>query len=96
MVIVVGEIAVDPDEHDQLLALIDAVEIASRQEQGCLSYDFWVHRNERGLVHVSERWSDAEALAAHVAGGAYRAFARGLKGLAIRKVDIQQHVVTDA
>ena len=96
MVIVVGEIAVDPDEHDQLIGLIDAVENASRQEEGCLRYDFWVHRSERGQVHVSEKWSDAEALAAHVAGDAYRTFARGLKGLAVRKVDIQQHVVTDA
>ena len=94
-VIVIGEIAVDPEQHDQLIELVDAVETGSRAEPGCLAYDFWAHRSERGLVHVSERWSDEQALSAHIAGDTYRTFARGLKGLQVRKVDIQQHAISD-
>ena len=93
MLVVSGEVTVDPAQHDQLLELAELVEGPSRDEPGCQAYQFWLHRSARGVVHVFEVWDGEEALAAHVATDHYRVFARGLKQLDVRKIDIQQYLV---
>lgn len=91
MIVLSGEIAVDPDQHDQLIELVDAVEPPSRDEPGCQAYQFWLHRTERGVVHVFEIWDDADAVAVHVKSDHYRSFARGLRGLDVKRLDIAQY-----
>lgn len=90
MIVVSGEIAVDPDQHEALLELAAAVEPPSVAEDGCVAYQFWVHRTERGVVHVFEKWNDAEAIATHGATEHFKTFFRGLKALGIRRVEIEQ------
>lgn len=91
MLVISGELAVAPEQHDQLLALIDEVEAPSRLEAGCHAYQFWLHRSERGSVHVFEIWEHEDALMAHVATDHYRAFATGLKQLDVRTREIQRY-----
>ena len=91
MLVISGELAVAPEQHEQLLALIDAVEGPSQLEDGCRAYQFWLHRSERGSVHVFEIWESEDALLAHVATDHFRAFSAGLKQLDVRTREIQRY-----
>lgn len=91
MIVVSGEIVVDPELHDALLELAGAVEPPSRAEPGCEAYGFWTHPTERGVVHVFEVWRDTDAIDAHGATDHFRTFARGLRALAPVRVDVSQY-----
>ena len=49
------------DARPAMRAMVDA----SRAEAGCLHYAYAEDVFEQGLIHVSERWRDREALKTH-------------------------------
>ena len=46
---------------------IAAMEAASRAEPGCEDYTFSVELNNSGVIRITERWRDMQALAEHFA-----------------------------
>ena len=65
MILVVGTVRV-PEEafasaHEAMAAMI----AATRQESGCIRYAFARDLVDPQVMHVSEAWTDREALAAH-------------------------------
>lgn len=67
MIIVVGTIRIAPGTLATVLPAMRAMADASRGEAGCLAYHYAEDVFEPGLVHIIERWSGREALAAHIA-----------------------------
>ena len=81
MLLVTGSVVARADRFDDLLAQCLAHVQRSRTEPGCLEHG--VHRdaeNPMRLLFV-ERWSDREALAAHFALPASRAFVESISEL---------------
>ncbi len=82
MIIVLGNVTVQPDRLDEALALSRAHVQRSRAEPGCVAHA--VHQdveNPLRLVFVEE-WADQLALAQHFQVPASRSFAKALAGLA--------------
>jgi len=65
MLIMTGTYRVPPRNLAAARPHMAAMIAASRAERGCLHYSYGEDVLEAGLIHVSERWTDRESLAAH-------------------------------
>ena len=72
MIIIAGDIHLDPERVEEALEAAWPHIEGGRSQPGCLAYDWSFHRHDTGLVHVFERWESHEALAAHLAGPHYK------------------------
>jgi quinol monooxygenase YgiN len=68
VVIVTGELEVDPDQRDPFLAGRVDVMRASRAEAGCIEYTMSADPLQPGRVVLLEKWENQESLDAHLAG----------------------------
>ncbi|HEX8121096.1 MAG TPA: putative quinol monooxygenase [Solirubrobacteraceae bacterium] len=66
MVIVIARVTPRPDRQDELLALLEEVQEASRRDDGCLNYGYYQEIVDRTKYVAVEEWRDEEALAAHL------------------------------
>ena len=51
---------------------------ATRQEDGCIAYNFYADRDDGGRLYVIETWRDDAALDAHMRTPHFEAFASAL------------------
>ena len=66
MVIVGGTFEFDPDKRDLFLASRIEMMRVSRAEPGCIEYTFAADPLDPGRVVLFERWTDQDALDAHL------------------------------
>ena len=65
-IIIAGWIDVDPERFGECVAAITPLQAATRaDEPGCVAYVFGPDPAVPGRIAVYERWTDADALAAH-------------------------------
>ena len=72
MLLIVGTIRLPPENMDGARSAMAAMIAASRAEQGCLSYSYAEDVLDPGLIHVTEYWSDQDALDRHFASAHIR------------------------
>ncbi|MEQ1618526.1 MAG: putative quinol monooxygenase [Terricaulis sp.] len=65
MILIQGYLRTSPEGAAKLKAAAAPLIAATRQEPGCIAYAFAEDIGESGLVHIVERWTDANALEAH-------------------------------
>lgn len=65
MIIVHGMIPVKPERRDLALELARRMGVATRQEPGCISYDFYVGLSDPNTLLLFQEWRDMESLSAH-------------------------------
>ena len=96
MIIVTGRLLARPETLDELVAISLEHVRRSRGEPGCLTHT--VHadvENPRRLVFFEE-WADREALAAHFAVPASRAFVKAAAALAAEPPGMKVYEATPA
>ena len=81
MVLVTATVQARADSIDELRRLCLEHVARSRAEPGCLEHGVSIDANDGLRLVFVERWSDREALAAHVALPASRAFGKALARL---------------
>ncbi len=85
-IIIAGWIDIDPERFTDCLAAITPLQAATRaDEPGCLAYVFAPDPAAPGRISVYERWTGADALAAHFQHPGYFSmrdtlYAHGLQG----------------
>ena len=64
-----------PDQRDNFYNSIieQGIDVAAKNEEGNLRYDFDIPENEKDILYLHELWSDAKALAAHAEMPHYKA-----------------------
>jgi quinol monooxygenase YgiN len=67
MIIVTGQARFGQGEIERLKSALKMNIQASRAEAGCARYDYSVDISDPDLLHISEEWSDEEAIADHMA-----------------------------
>lgn len=67
MLMIIGTVRLPVDRLDEARAAMEAMIMHSRGEPGCLDYAYAADILEPGLIRVSERWTDQEALDRHFA-----------------------------
>jgi quinol monooxygenase YgiN len=65
MILVVGTFRMPAENLPVALPMAERVVAATRAEDGCIAYSYAQDLFDPGLIHVSEKWRDREALAAH-------------------------------
>lgn len=78
-ILITGTIDFDPAFHDDVVAAAKVAMAVSAQEAGCELYVMAADLSDPGRFHLSERWTDAESLAAHSAAPERKDFRRALR-----------------
>lgn len=65
MIIVSGQIRIQPGSLGVALPLIRTMEQATHAETGCIAYRFYTDPQDETILFVYEEWADATALQAH-------------------------------
>jgi quinol monooxygenase YgiN len=93
MLIVAGEIEIDPARRAEAVAAALEMMEATRREAGCLSYVFSADLVEAGRFRIFEEWQSPEALAAHLTTPHMAAFQVKIADLGVRGLKIQRYEV---
>ena len=89
MLLVLAEARIDPAQLDQVRAFARPMIEASRAEAGCISYDYALDLLEPGLLRVTERWKDWQALNDHFAAPHMTDFVTALRTVAPKSVTVK-------
>jgi quinol monooxygenase YgiN len=92
--VISGELRIDPDDFEAALALIEPLVAATREEAGCVAYDFWVDPRDRGRIRVFEEWESAAANAAHAASDHLAAFYAAIGSIRVTAADLVRYEVS--
>jgi quinol monooxygenase YgiN len=65
MLVVAGAITFDPEHHQAVADAAIAAGMASRAEEGCVSYEFFADLSQPGRLLVFEEWDEERHLLAH-------------------------------
>ncbi|MGX9143626.1 putative quinol monooxygenase [Mesorhizobium sp. 128a] len=65
MLVIIGTIRLPAERLDEARPAMQRMISGSRAEPGCLDYSYAQDVLDAGLIHVTEVWSDREALDAH-------------------------------
>ena len=91
MIIIYGEITIDPAAREELMAAAITMQEETQKEEGCIRYVFAADLKRDDLIHVSEHWATGEALMAHMSSPHMAAFGKALggkvKGTVLKKYD---------
>ena len=74
MVVLIGHAKIKPSELESFLALADGMISPSREEEGCISYDFYCDRVDSCKIVFVEEWVDGSALEYHFATQHFKDF----------------------
>ena len=95
MLLVTARITTQPGAKDQLLPAAHRMVAATRQEDGCLSYELLESTESPDSYVMLETWRDRAALDQHMAAPAMAAFS-GTAGPHLTGVEITLHEVSSS
>ena len=74
MLLIQGWLKLAAGEFDKVADEARAMDAATNAEDGCIHYSFARDVGDPDLIHIAERWRDAEALGAHGKSAHMRTF----------------------
>jgi quinol monooxygenase YgiN len=95
VIVVSGEITIDPADREAALEVTSAMVAATLDEEGCVTYGFWADPVDPGRFRVFEEWESMDALVAHFGQPHMATFMEAMGSLDVRSSDVQQYDVTD-
>lgn len=94
MMVVSGVLVVDPAHATRALEAMRVVTAATRQEEGCRTYEFWTDPDKPGRFRVFEEWESPADLQEHLASAHLADFRAELADMALRENDITRYEVS--
>lgn len=95
MIIVVGSFRIPPSMIEVVRPVMEAMITASRAEEGCIEYAYALDVLDEGLVRVSEKWRDREALEAHFRTAHIAEWRAQVSALAVSERNLTAHETDD-
>ena len=93
-VIVIARFRPKAEKRDELIALLTEVQAASRQEDGCASYGYYVAIDDPDSLVAVEEWRDMPALEAHLQLPHVQKLVEAIPGMLEGRPEIVAHEVT--
>ena len=95
MIVVIGSFRIPPSMIEVVRPVMEAMITASRAEQGCIEYAYALDVLDEGLVRVSEKWRDREALEAHFRTAHIAEWRAQVSALAVSERNLTAHETDD-
>ena len=93
MIIVHGTFPIKPEQRDDALSLMRQMASFSRQENGCLSYEFYVGLSNPNQLLLFQEWESIEALQDHFETTHMEEFMRALPDVLNGEVTTRRYEV---
>lgn len=93
MLIVAGEIEIDPARREEAIDAARDMMAATQREDGCRAYVFSADLTEPGRFRIFEEWESQAALDAHFTAPHMATFQARIAGLGVRGMRIQKYQV---
>jgi quinol monooxygenase YgiN len=93
VILVIGRVRCAADKRDELVALLERMQDASRAEDGCIRYGFFAALEDPLSFVAVEEWADREALDRHFAQPHLQEFAQGLRAVVAEPPEVAIHEV---
>ena len=93
LLIVAGDIEIDPAHRDRATEAATRMMAATRQEEGCLEYTIAADIDDAGRFVILEKWASPAALEAHFATPHMAEFQGAMAGLGIRRLDVKRYEI---
>jgi quinol monooxygenase YgiN len=94
MIVVAGRVAIKPERREELIAIARKVIAQTKQEAGCIAYDYYFDLLDPNVVLVYEEWESEAALAAHLQQPHTQEFLQTVGDMFARPPAIYRHEVT--
>ena len=88
MLLIQGWLKLATGEFDKVADETRAMVAATNAEDGCIHYSFSRDIGDPDLIHIAERWRDAEALGAHGKSAHMATFNKAMGGVAREGADL--------
>ena len=89
MIIVMGEIVVEPGAADKVADALAEMEAETHKEEGCITYAFSVDVANPSIVRISERWNAMEDIEKHMQTPHMAKFMESVAVIAPKSIDIK-------
>jgi quinol monooxygenase YgiN len=96
MLLVIGRVKCDPENREELIALLEQMQNDSRREEGCIRYGFFAAVEDEHSFIAVEEWKDREALDRHFAEPHLQEFATKLLELVSERPEVAIHEVSES
>jgi len=93
MIIVHGLIPILPERRSEALKRIRWRERETQAEEGCLTYRFFVGRNDPNTLMLFQEWDSAEALEAHFETAHMASFLEALPTIVAGDIQTRRYAV---
>ena len=93
MLVIAGEIEIDPVHRDAAVATARRMMEATRKEPGCISYVFSGDLFEPGRFRLFEEWESQEALEQHFETPHMAEFERAVASFGVKRASIRRYEV---
>jgi quinol monooxygenase YgiN len=94
VVIVIARFRPRSNRRDDLLALLEEIQAASRHDDGCANYGYFEEIVDSSSFVAVEEWRDMDALAAHLRQPHVGRLVAALPELAEGRPEVQAHEVS--
>jgi quinol monooxygenase YgiN len=84
MIVIAGDIHLDPKDREAAIKAALEMMAASAKENGCIHYRFYADLEDPGRLHVYEEWQSPAALEAHGKSPHMAKWRSVLAGLTVR------------
>ena len=88
MLLIQGWLKLATGEFDKVADEARAMVAATNAEDGCVHYSFARDIGDPDLIHIAERWRDAEVLGAHGKSAHMRTFNQAMGGVTREGADL--------
>ena len=93
MIVVIGRVSVPAENRDALVAAAEKMQAASRDEKGCVRYEFYAAIADPLSFIAVEEWEDRAALDAHFAEPHLQEFSAALGELLEDSPEVAIHEI---
>ncbi len=95
MLLVVGRVKCNAENREAVVAACEAMQTASRLEDGCIRYGFFSAVEDPLSFVAVEEWADREALDAHFAQPHLQEFVTNLLELVSERPEVAIHEIAE-
>ena len=94
MIVVSGVIELGSKDREAAIEAAKKMAEASRSEDGCISYSFYIDIENPNMIRVFEEWSSDEALATHFDAPHMTEFREALRQIELKSRAVKHYTVS--